>query len=317
MKKSLRIREAQSMARFNALQDLRRRGLWVSDLDDYWDELTDPQASVLGLRYGNVEFRSWDTVAEIEGIHRESARECGLRGLNVIKAAVRRDSQVWNRSGRDGGLWATSVSQHPGVVFGKLGADQARMDLVWEHDGVGLYQTGMPDEDRLTRHGIGFVVDVSAHPRRWNNPEREVVSYDLHDVALIPDSNVVLELAHAAAEAVRAGKPVCINCQMGWNRSGLIMGVAVWLLTGKPGGDVVDAIMTARPEALVNGIFRRFIASLPEVSPPDFESARATLSELSTPSMVAMYRREAGYDRDDETPTAGTVTSAIAALATA
>lgn len=69
--------------------------------------------------------------------------------------------------------------------------------------------------------------------------------------------------ARAVADAVVSGKQTLVTCAMGRNRSGYVTAVALWMLTGMAGSDVVALIQDARPESLSNKAFVRDLARLP------------------------------------------------------
>lgn len=266
--------KAKDKIRRNAHRDLRRFGLISTDLDEFFFDLTPVQQEVIDLRYGEDKTRSWDEVAWHLGVNRETARRTGKRALARIQTAFRAANSVRSKV-----ALKPALRNWDGMVNGELWIDQTRVDQILP----GLYQSGIPDEERLQKHGIGFVVDVSAFPRKWENPNRGYVEYPLSDTTTgLPPVGVMLDLAGKAVEQVGKGVPTLINCQMGWNRSGLIMGVTVWLLTGKSGAEVVDTIKSGRPHALGNELFRKFISSLPAFDElPSWQYAVETLEKHS------------------------------------
>ena len=78
---------------------------------------------------------------------------------------------------------------------------------------------------------------------------------------------LTLDMAGAAAkrvaERVKTGERVLVTCQQGRNRSGLVMALALYFLTGKPGASIVRQIKSKRHNALTNLEFARFVEALP------------------------------------------------------
>jgi hypothetical protein len=67
--------------------------------------------------------------------------------------------------------------------------------------------------------------------------------------------DVVLRVAEEVADEVEEGGKVLVVCNMGWNRSGLIVGLALRLL-GMPADEVVEYVRRKRhPNALSNSTF--------------------------------------------------------------
>lgn len=65
--------------------------------------------------------------------------------------------------------------------------------------------------------------------------------------------------AEEVVEHVKAGKNVLVTCHAGQNRSGIISGMAVCMLTGLSGQEAVDLVSKRRPFALNNRTFAQYI----------------------------------------------------------
>lgn len=68
--------------------------------------------------------------------------------------------------------------------------------------------------------------------------------------------------ARQTASALVAGKTVLVTCAQGRNRSGLVTGLALGLVTRMRGKTIVDLIRTRRPSALTNPHFVRVLERL-------------------------------------------------------
>ena len=75
-----------------------------------------------------------------------------------------------------------------------------------------------------------------------------------------------LQLANRAADmvsvALKQGKKVLVTCYMGWNRSGLVTGMALCKTYGWKGLDAVSQIKARRENALSNKHFVRVLSKL-------------------------------------------------------
>jgi protein-tyrosine phosphatase len=75
------------------------------------------------------------------------------------------------------------------------------------------------------------------------------------------------QTAHWVANAIMAGKKVLVSCASGYNRSGLVVALALRLLTGNSGIECVKLIQEKRPLALHNQAFVVFVLSLLSTTP--------------------------------------------------
>jgi protein-tyrosine phosphatase len=72
----------------------------------------------------------------------------------------------------------------------------------------------------------------------------------------------VLDVADEVAREVEDGGKVLVVCNMGWNRSGLVVGMALRLL-GMPADEVVEYVREKRsPNALSNSTFADMVEHL-------------------------------------------------------
>jgi len=71
--------------------------------------------------------------------------------------------------------------------------------------------------------------------------------------------------ARTVARFMGAGQRVLVTCQQGWNRSGLVAGLAMIEAFGADADEVIDSIRAARGEdALSNPNFERFVVRYAE-----------------------------------------------------
>lgn len=99
-----------------------------------------------------------------------------------------------------------------------------------------------------------------AHPVGWGVAERR---YGFPDSALsekdIPEIHDIADWAH---REWKAGKRVLIRCQAGWNRSGLVMALAL-MKEGYSPQEAIDLIRIQRsPHALCNANFVRYLDNI-------------------------------------------------------
>lgn len=76
------------------------------------------------------------------------------------------------------------------------------------------------------------------------------------------DPHFVLDVGHRVACEIAASRRTLVHCHGGRNRSALISALALRFLTGCSGTEAMAAIRTARPGALANETFVRYLADL-------------------------------------------------------
>jgi len=74
--------------------------------------------------------------------------------------------------------------------------------------------------------------------------------------------------AEAVARDIRRGRRVLVTCQMGRNRSAFVAALALHMVTGAPGADMLMLVRSRRTDALgiqalSNSAFRRYLRALP------------------------------------------------------
>lgn len=78
-----------------------------------------------------------------------------------------------------------------------------------------------------------------------------------------------VDAACAVVREITIGGRVLVTCSMGWNRSGLVVGLALNQLTGLPAHRIVELIRKARGEdALSNQTFERIVRGCNRVAEP-------------------------------------------------
>lgn len=126
----------------------------------------------------------------------------------------------------------------------------------------GLYQGSAPKSvDDLRAAGVDLLVLCA----RELQPTRENLRGIPYLRCPLDDNNMLSErhwdraftTALEVADAVERGALVLVTCIEGRNRSGLVNGIAIHLLTGAPGCEVADYIQQRRPTSLTNKAFRR------------------------------------------------------------
>jgi protein-tyrosine phosphatase len=89
----------------------------------------------------------------------------------------------------------------------------------------------------------------------------------LDDKVAMPaqDLKLAWQAAKWTAEECLAGRSVLVSCHLGLNRSGLVTGLALHVLTGMSGSDAAALIVSERPGALFNDAFLKYLCSVGEV----------------------------------------------------
>ena len=140
----------------------------------------------------------------------------------------------------------------------------------WNHIQGHLWQGGMYYGIHMTPASPGpedFDVCVAMagkggdRTKVWT-PERYFFYVD--DDRLGPGEMALVMQAHRITlEAIGKGKKTLVRCQMGWNRSGLVVGLVLRSL-GYPAQEAIDLIRTQRdPSALCNEWFVKYIQEFP------------------------------------------------------
>lgn len=73
----------------------------------------------------------------------------------------------------------------------------------------------------------------------------------------------IINAAEFAMSNIHHGRRVLVTCQMGWNRSGIVNGVTVMMLTGCKAQDAVRQIRSKRRKGLSNRSFAEQLNVLP------------------------------------------------------
>ena len=91
-------------------------------------------------------------------------------------------------------------------------------------------------------------------------PGMIVICAPLDDREGITDGeiDVARDAADRVVEHLGRGRRVLVTCQMGWNRSGLISGLALCQRCGMAGSEAIATIQKVRPKALFNESFCLF-----------------------------------------------------------
>ena len=133
----------------------------------------------------------------------------------------------------------------------------------------GLWQGGYPKRPAsLSRQGIDVLVLAAREiqpPRETFPPGLEVVYAPMHDNfwdgPSEDEAQIALSAASDVSRALDEGKTVLTSCAMGINRSGLINALVLMDREGLTGLEAVRRVRAARPGALSNGSFVRWLAS--------------------------------------------------------
>lgn len=137
----------------------------------------------------------------------------------------------------------------------------------WDEIVPGLFQGGHDYRNEFGRVrdvvvGDEFDLVISLYRRDGCGPGPNVV----HHQCIVPDGMLLLEernkiakTAGIAAEAVEQGKRVLVRCQAGYNRSGLVVAMALMRM-GWPANGAIEQIRTKRSEyALFNYHFLEYL----------------------------------------------------------
>jgi protein-tyrosine phosphatase len=126
-----------------------------------------------------------------------------------------------------------------------------------------------PGGPLLKQMGVQVLVLCAAecqHPRHLF-PGVQVIYAPMRDTSDVP-LGVALSTAARVAALHRKGARIMVCCAQGINRSGLITGLAVRLLTGMSGRRALHHVQGRRRGALRNDAFAAYLATLPPSAAP-------------------------------------------------
>jgi hypothetical protein len=126
----------------------------------------------------------------------------------------------------------------------------------------GLWQGSVPPGGTILKEkGFDVVVLCADDFQFLDQPDRypglEVLRCPYDDYHELPDHQLamIVDTAFQVAKHVRAGKKVLVTCAAGLNRSGLVTGLALQLLTKWSGRAVLTHVRSRRNMALCNPFF--------------------------------------------------------------
>lgn len=136
-------------------------------------------------------------------------------------------------------------------------------DCIWG----GLWQGGMFYGPQMTpctpedQFDVVISMAGSGGLARVTSPDVIQHSFYIDDGALGPlETGFVWEAVDLACDYVNEGKKTLVRCQMGWNRSGLVVALALGMLADLDPDHVIGLIREKRGRwALCNDWFVRFI----------------------------------------------------------
>ena len=102
---------------------------------------------------------------------------------------------------------------------------------------------------------------MELQPPSRNYPGVRVLHAPMDDGNLIPLATAGQAASWVVGE-ILSGRRTLVTCQQGRNRSGLVVSLALWMLTRQPGVACVRRLLAVRPSALANSTFRAYVENL-------------------------------------------------------
>lgn len=124
----------------------------------------------------------------------------------------------------------------------------------------GLFIGNLDDAAKVREFDLTVNVSGVSTPREAHGKMH--VDWPLSDAAYIPNTAMLWGLARLVADVYRRDTTsrIFIHCAMGWNRSGLVMSLAVMLIKQVAGVDAVGIVRKARGDyALCNAHFEQYV----------------------------------------------------------
>lgn len=136
-----------------------------------------------------------------------------------------------------------------------------------DREGRLLLSSDIDDWAELEARAVSVIVDLDhtldAVP---SDPDRFLYIYYPFEDRTLPDLEKLHAVARMAA-ALTAHERVLVHCRMGYNRSALVVGIALTYL-GWSGAEALEHLRSIRPGALFNEVFADYLEVLPAVDVP-------------------------------------------------
>ncbi|MFN8547202.1 MAG: dual specificity protein phosphatase [Candidatus Eisenbacteria bacterium] len=133
-----------------------------------------------------------------------------------------------------------------------------------DEEGRLLLSSDIDDWAELERRAVSVIVDLDhtldAVP---SDPDRFLYIYYPFEDRTLPDLEKLHAVARMAA-ALTAHERVLVHCRMGYNRSALVVGIALTYL-GWSGAEALSHLRSIRPGALFNEVFADYLEVLPAI----------------------------------------------------
>jgi protein-tyrosine phosphatase len=132
-----------------------------------------------------------------------------------------------------------------------------------------LWQGAKPPVGRTLALAKVDLLVLAAHehqPSSDNFPGVTVLHAPLEDTLEYVPRKEALEVATRVASAHGKGACILVTCFQGWNRSGLITALALWMRSGKSGSACRRQVQARRPHALCNPTFADYLDSLQPIA---------------------------------------------------
>lgn len=128
-----------------------------------------------------------------------------------------------------------------------------------------LWQGADPPQGSFLRRMNVDVLVLCAFERQHDAkhfPGLVVVHAPMDDGEVVP-VDTAMEASRIAAQHHVKGERILVCCHQGLNRSGLVTALTLRRLTGASGRRCVEKVQAARPWALCNDVFKRYLEQLP------------------------------------------------------
>ena len=126
-----------------------------------------------------------------------------------------------------------------------------------------LYQGGAPDPSKpYSDFDAIFLCAAEYQPPRFPRFKGTIVRCGFDDTSqpTAHERRIAIRAAREVAKRLGKGQTVLVTCYAGWNRSGLVVGLALRMATRWSAEDIIRRIRKARGErALSNPAFVRII----------------------------------------------------------
>lgn len=125
-----------------------------------------------------------------------------------------------------------------------------------------LFMGAAPDPVKAYTDFDALVLCTEAQPTRFPNFHGTIIRAPFSDTSYVTADlrRIAIRAAREVAKRLRKGQTVLVTCTQGWNRAGLVVGIALKMASRLSSDEIIERIRAARGrDALSNQSFERIV----------------------------------------------------------